>query len=76
MRRIILVTNGKYLQEHIAFSNLEKAMEYLKTEKKVLFTDSYRTITEKLKYEYKFIVKSYHGIFGEDEHTIQRIKLR
>lgn len=51
-------------------------MEWLEREHRVTFVDSYRTITEKLKYEHKFKVKSYNGIFGEVEHTIQRISLR
>ncbi len=75
MRRIILVSNGWWTQT-VAFSNLQKAMQYLEKEHRVIFIDSYRTITEKLKQEHKVMVKSNNGIFGEVEHTIQRISLR
>lgn len=75
MRRIIIVSQS-WFGKVSAFSNLQKAMKYLEKEHKVIFVDSYRTITEKLQYENKFTVKIQNGIFGEIEFTIQRISIQ
>lgn len=73
MRRIILVESAWFCETR-AFSNLEKAIEYLKKEHHVMFKHHYVYITAYLKHgEYK--VKSNNGIFGEIEHTIKRINL-
>jgi hypothetical protein len=73
-RRLVLVTieyEGKN-----AFTNLQKAMHWLETNHKVIFLDSYRTITEMIKHKpYKF-KNTFSYLFGDVEVKIERIDLK
>lgn len=70
-RRLVLVTieyEGK-----TAFTNLQKAMHWLELNHRVVFLDSYRTITEKIKHKpYKF-KHCLNRLFGDVEIKIERI---